>query len=155
MRALILVDETMHTYLAMDLEFRRQKLFGMVRAISDIDEGTITERSELHEKMKTNGVQFPTDVDELDLYQKPVEFATSFTKEERKKAILTENQPESLTLINQSEETRCRIEGALAAWDKNKVMGAFHHVLIPSIMDIFVKGTPQEFSAVLGKSIRK
>jgi hypothetical protein len=65
-RALLLIHETMHSYLPLDAVRRNFKLRSMVNSISDVYAGRIATRSALHVAMSQNSIEFPLSVDRLD-----------------------------------------------------------------------------------------
>jgi len=134
-RALLLVHETMHSYLPMN-----------------VDDGSITDPNVLHQKMIDNDIQFPTEVENLDAYQKQVEFALYISESDREKAILASQTLEELTVQPVSGYAKAKIAEALAPWDRDRVMNATYEILINDLRSILLHGSDTDFESILSKT---
>jgi hypothetical protein len=150
-RAMLLIHETMHTFIPMELadDIRYLYLWTIVKDIALIDAGRITTADQLHQEMQNNQVYFPTQVERLNQYESVVLFITG-TAAEQKAAILASASPESLVELP-SEENQY-----LAPWDRDYIESrGLIGVLTDALIETMKSSTETEFESLFKKSYPK
>jgi hypothetical protein len=109
-KAMLIIHETMHSYLSMNVLDRSLKLRSMVKVIDQVRSGTVVTRDKLHYAMAMNAIQFPLTVDRLDSAKAAVSFLKG-SLDERKQAIMLATDVDNLATLNEREIN------ALAPWD--------------------------------------
>ncbi len=113
-RAMFIIHEVLHSYLAMNQFDRALKLRSMVKTLSNVVTGSIRSRSKLHSAMVNNGIEFPTTVGSLDAKRAQVLFLIG-DEMEQTAMIFATRQPEALIGLSERDLAN------LAPWDRNYV----------------------------------
>lgn len=143
-KAMLIIHETMHSYLRMGMFDRALKLRSMVKVIDQVRKGEIMSRKKLHYAMEMNEISFPQTVESLDKSKEAVLFLTG-SLSERIQMIQKTSKPEVLMDLGNSFDL-------LAPWDqslisKNGKLGIFAEALSALMQN----STPAEIIKILDK----
>lgn len=109
-KGMLIIHETMHSYLAMNTVDRSLKLRSMVKTLDKVRKGEIVTRGKLHYDMQMNDIMFPLNVDQLDGKKEAVMFLKG-SMDYKKKALLRTIKLEELINLTPSQVL------ALSEWD--------------------------------------
>lgn len=143
-KAMLIIHETMHSYLRMGMYDRALKLRSMVKVIDQVRKGEIMSRKKLHYSMEMNEISFPQTVEALDKNKEAVLFLTGSLRE-RIQMIQKVLKPETLMDLGNSFDL-------LAPWDQqligvNGKLGIFTEALSALVQN----STPGEIAKILDK----
>lgn len=143
-QAMLIVHETMHSYLAMDTYNRSLKLRSMVKSIDKVRQGQILTREKLHYDMRMNDIIFPFSVNKIDGRKDVVLFLKSDI-EEKKNLIRKVLRPEYLINISDEEVAE------LNPYDRKRFEVAPQRVnaLTEALLSVMQQSSPQELVSFL------
>lgn len=114
-RAMFIIHEAMHSYLAMDQFDRALSLRSMVKTLDQVVSGAIRSRAKLHAAMRNNEIEFPTTVGNLDGKRDQVLFLIG-DEAEQVLMIQSSKRPESLIGLTERDLAN------LAPWDREYIV---------------------------------
>lgn len=142
-RAMLIVHETMHSYLDMRTHERGLKLRSMVKVIDQVRKGEIVTRAKLHFAMEKNEILFPTSVEALDGKKDVLMFLKSSLPEQIA-TIKKTLKPETLADLNPE-----MIE-FLAPWDRKILKrGGNVKILMEAMIATLQESTPEEIAKII------
>jgi hypothetical protein len=142
-RAMLIVHETMHSYLDMGTFERGLKLRSMVKAIDKVTKGEIVTRAKLHLAMEKNEIIFPTSVEALEGKRDVLMFLKSSLPEQIA-TIKKTLKPETLAELNPE------IIEFLAPWDRKLLKrGGNIRILMDAMLATLQESTPEEIAKII------
>lgn len=150
-KAMLIIHETMHSYLSMNIEDRSLKLRSMVKALDKVRSGEISTREKLHYNMSRNEIMFPLSVGSLEKRKTAVLFLKSSTDYKRKAILNTANLDD---LINLQDWESI----ALTPWDNYKFGRDYQRSLIlrTDLVDVMKNLSVSELDSFLKvKNLRR
>jgi hypothetical protein len=142
-RAMLIIHETMHSYLDMNTFERGLKIRSMVKVIDQVRRGQIVTRAKLHFAMEKNEILFPTSVEALEgkkdvltFLKSPINDQIALIKKTLKPETLADITPEQIEL--------------LAPWDRKLLKrGGNIRLLVDAMIATFQESTPEEISKII------
>ena len=146
-RAMLIVHETMHSYLSMNTFDRPLKLRSIVKTLDQVSIGVIRSRAKFLSAIKNNEIEFPTTVGSLDNKKNQVLFLTG-DEVGQTAMILASDKPESLIgLVPRDLQN-------LAPWDAAPILKMGETAILENALRVVIENASvAELSNILDQKV--